>query len=93
MKKTFVRAVLQPVAESQVPDLIKDKDFQQGLASLVLLIAQVLDDAAKGNNTYLSIGTTRDKGSMTIAVHQDGVPQSVFADNLEDLFAELKTLL
>lgn len=60
---------------------------------LVLLIAQMCDAIAAGEDMFMIIGATSRRDAYVLTVKQSGVPTSVYAPSLEALCDAAKTLL
>lgn len=52
---------------------------------LAFLCADVIDTAAVGHNTYLIVGTTKDRSAASIAVFSDGGKDAVYGPSLIDI--------
>ncbi|AXH78723.1 MAG: hypothetical protein [Circular genetic element sp.] len=85
-----------PLAKDNRFILEADSQDQTGLdpyKSLLALVADVLDSAADGNDSFVSIGTTRNKSAFTIMVQIAGRRHSLYAENLGALSDQAQTLL
>jgi len=60
---------------------------------LLQVIADVLDSAASGCDSFLSIGATRDKSSVCLMVQIDGSRDTVYSTCLRDMDEQAQTLL
>jgi len=60
---------------------------------LLRVIADVIDSAASGGDSFVFIGTTRDKGSITLMVQVEGQRQSLYALDLRQLDEHCESLL
>jgi len=60
---------------------------------LLALVADVLDSAADGNDSFVSIGTTRNHSAFTIMVQIAGRRHNLYAENLRALSEQAQTLL
>ena len=77
MRKDFVKKPLEPTFEQTFRS---DPSLGGGLdnaANLVLIIAQVLDAAARGEDCYLSINVTKKKDAAMVKLVLNG--SSVYA--------------
>jgi len=61
--------------------------------NLLRVVSDVIDNAASGGDSFVSIGTTRDKGSITLMVQVDGQRQSLYALDLRQLDEFCESLL
>jgi len=53
--------------------------------TLLLAIADALDTAVSGNNTYCIIGTTKDTTALSMTVVQGDARDAVYADTLVEM--------
>jgi len=60
---------------------------------LLQVIADILDSAASGGDSFLSIGATRDKHSFCLMVQVDGSRETVYSDSLRSMDEQAQTLL
>jgi hypothetical protein len=60
---------------------------------LLCVIADVLDSAALGHDSFVAIGTTRDKSSITMMVQVEGQRQSLYDVDLRHLDEACESLL
>jgi len=61
--------------------------------TLLQVIADIVDSAVSGNDSFLSIGTTRDKSSICLMVQVAGARDTVYADTLRTLDEHAQSLL
>jgi len=61
--------------------------------NLLCVIADICDSAASGSDSFLSIGTTRDKSAITLMVQVEGQRQSLYDVTLRGLDELCETLL
>jgi len=60
---------------------------------LLTLIAQLLDNIAKGEDMYMIIGATSNKSSFVVTVKHNGTPTSVYGASMPDLSLACQDLL
>lgn len=61
--------------------------------NLLRVLADIVDSAADGRDSFCSIGTTRDKSAITLMVQVDGQRQSLYAADLRQLDEFCESLL
>jgi len=61
--------------------------------ALLQVISDILDSAASGGDSFLSIGATRDKHSFCLMVQVDGSRATVYAASLRNMDEQAQTLL
>jgi len=64
MKKDFVRAEMKPDQLEVMHKQLAKSDKPTTYFPILLMIADVIDEAVKGTNTYITIGVTRDRSSI-----------------------------
>lgn len=84
---------LEPKNEVAVQQEVKTFGKGQTYTNLLLLIADVLDYAVEGHDSYMTIGQTRDKTALLLSVHQDGKHAYVSGTSLAGLSEAAGTLL
>jgi len=85
-----------PLAQDNRKALDIEIETKQGLQiykPLLALVADVLDSAAGGNDSFVSIGTTRNHSAFTIMVQIAGRRHNLYAENLAALSDQAQTLL
>lgn len=93
MKKSQPKTYPLPDNESEFDHVWgKAKDYQQ-FQALLRLIAQALDLAIQGDNVWISIGTTRDRSSIVLSVHQSNEVMAVYSDTFLGIVAKAGELL
>ena len=60
---------------------------------LLLLLSQVCDEAAKGDNTWVSLGKTQDGSALALAVHTPDGNLSAYGATFGGLALEAAKLL
>jgi len=86
----------EPLAKnnrSSLASIEKDPKEITAYLSLLALVADVLDSAADGADSFVSIGTTRNKSAFTIMVQIAGRRHNLYAENLRALSDQAQTLL
>jgi len=61
--------------------------------NLLKVIADIVDSAVSGHDSFLSIGTTRDHSSIVLMVQLAGSRDTVYADTLRTLDEQAQSLL
>lgn len=93
MKKRFLKAVLSAGNELRLNELLPQKDGLHHYTPLLTIVAQALDEAAQGDNVWVSIGKTRDQSSLTLVVHTEEGALTAFAESMEGLSTACRDLL
>ena len=60
---------------------------------LLALVCDILDSASSGADSFVSIGTTRNKSAITLLIQLAGKRHSVYAPDLRGLSEESRSLL
>jgi len=83
-----------------MPDQLKEADLNLEEVSenfpysgLIRLIADVLDNAIGGNNTYMTIGATKDKAAIIVTVSVEGNKMYVNGSSLVEISAGANELV
>lgn len=88
-KKEALLAENRAMLEMDLEWANKDTPYR----NLLCIIADVLDSACSGGDSFMSIGTTRDRTSVTIMVQVDGQRQSLYDLSLRGLDEACESLL
>jgi len=91
-----IRAKTEALPTNNRATLDSDLDWSHtdtAYKPLLQVIADVLDSAASGNDSFLSIGTTRDKSSVCLMVQIAGSRDTVYSTCLRDLDEQAQSLL
>jgi len=84
---------LEATSRATVEAVAKTFGKSQDLTNLLLVIADVLDYAADGHNSYITIGTNRDKSAFLLSIKQDGHGAYVSATSIAELSAACSSVL
>jgi len=91
---------LNPRKEALVADNRTDLEMDLEWANkdtpyrnLLSVISDVIDSACAGHDSFVSIGTTRDKSSVTIMVQVEGQRQSLYGLSLREIDEACESLL
>lgn len=93
MRKDFVRKPLEPNFEQTFRSDAAQGGGLDNAANLVLLIAQVLDEAAKGTDCYLSINVTKKRDAAMITLTINGTKIYASGTDWATLLDSAETLL
>lgn len=93
MKKGYVRALLTTDNEAAVLASIKDEECGNHYHGILQLIAQVMDQAASGEDIYLTLGATKNRDSFIATVIWDGARTYATGASLEAVSQVAETLL
>lgn len=92
MKKDFVRAEMAADQLKVMHQQLAKAEKPTVYFPLLLLMADVIDDAVKGSNTYITLGVTRDKSAIILTVnvggskvYASGATLAELADRVNDL--------
>lgn len=91
--RKFVRLPLLVVNEEEYNAQVAAKRVPEVFGGLLLLLSQVADEAAKGSNTWLSLGKTQDGSALALTVHTPEGNLSGYAGTLGGLALEASKLL
>lgn len=72
MKKEFVRAQLKPDQLNAVRQMLQKEAQAKLLSPWLLMIADVLDNAVSGSNSYVTVGVTKDKTAIICTITYEG---------------------
>lgn len=61
--------------------------------NLIILVAQMFDEIAKGREMFMIIGATSKRDTYSVTIKDAGVPTSVYATSLEELCTLIADLL
>jgi hypothetical protein len=93
MKHKYLKAVIEPINEVEFVDQASKKRLAEVYTDLLQLLAQVCDEAASGDNVWLSMGATKEKSALVVTVHTPEGNMSVYGATLGGLCLEAKSLL
>jgi hypothetical protein len=93
MRKKFLSVVLDPSNEAAYHTALGAKGGFELYGNLVLLVAQALDEAVRGDNCWISLGATASKDALCFTLHTGEGKQTVFAPNLQGLNGVVADLL
>lgn len=85
MKKVFTRVALEVISEKELDSEIKSDRGVSVYVPLLRLLAQATDQAALGDNTWISIGRTQDGSALCLAVHTPAGKLACYASTLGGL--------
>ncbi len=91
--RRYVRVELQAQNLSSVEEEKDAGKWRATYMALVTVLADACDQAALGENTWVSVGKTRDGSSLNLTVHLPEGPISVFAPSLAGLSKQAEELL
>lgn len=91
-RPSFNAAISSNAVELTEADMGK-KLADASLLPLLRAVCEVLDLAAEGEDVFLTIGKTRNKGALLLTITWDGVKQFATADNPVELASEVAKLL
>ena len=72
MKKEFVRADLTPDTAIELKKHLSKPETAKNMYAILQVIADCLDDAIKGENSYVTFGVTRDKKALMMTINFGG---------------------
>jgi len=72
MKKEYTKADLQPDTEVELNKHFNNPKLVEKMHPILTVIAQCLDSAIKGSNSYVTFGITRDKKAIIMTVNYEG---------------------
>jgi len=75
--------------DADIGGLKKDSPYYPFLA----VLCDILDSAGSGADSFVSVGTTRNKSALTILVQLGGKRVNLYAPDLRALASECRTLL
>lgn len=75
-------AQINPESSSELEGWAKTKLMETPYYHLLRVMAEMLDSAAKGQNIYLILGTTKDKSAISCTIKQDGGGDARYGDTL-----------
>jgi len=93
MKKEFTRADMTPDQLKTMHQQLAKADKPTTYFPLLLIMADVVDEAVKGSNTYLTLGVTRDKSAIIMSISVDGKKLYASGASLADLADKVNALL
>lgn len=93
LAKKTVGVVLRPVSETELATFaeapLKDTPYYHFLR----LVASALDEAVKGSNCYITVGTTKSADAVMLTLHQGAVKTPAFGSSLASLGESSSDLL
>lgn len=72
---------------------LKENKYVQERVGLLLLIADMFDAIAKGENWYMVIGSTKQNDSFSVTIKSGDDAEYIFGTSLTDLSAKALSLL
>jgi len=93
MRKDFVKSDLVANQLETLDQELASKTKAEPYHPMIRLIADVLDNAIKGDNCYLTIGTTRDQSAIILSLTVEGQKIYVSSATLYELAGRCQELL
>jgi len=93
MRKQYTRAELQPTFEETYDQKPELGGGLKGAECLVRLVAQVLDEAVRGSDCFLSIGITRKGDAAVVTLSLNGDKQFATGADWPSLMASVESLV
>jgi len=93
MRKDFVKEPITPNFEATLSGPPAKGGGADNASVLLLLVAQVLDAAASGEDCYLHIGLTRPKDAAVVKLHLNGSTVYASGKDWTTLLGSLSTLI
>jgi hypothetical protein len=93
MKKDYVRADMKADQLKTMSQQLAKPDKPVTYFPLLLIMADVIDDAVKGANTYMTLGVSRDKSSIILTISVDGHKLYASGATLAELADRVNNLL
>jgi len=93
VKRAHKGTPLTPTNTFAVNDSLKLKDSHLVYGNLLLVLADVLDSAVKGEDIYLTLGMTRNKDAVLLTITWDRDKLVLSGATLRDLADQAETLL
>ena len=91
--KKFVRVELKPESEKEYDAQLKQNRLPEVYGNLLRLLSQVIDSAIAGDNTYCTLGATKEKTAVVLTVITPEGRQSIYASSLGELGLRADELL
>jgi len=86
------KRVALPDFERDFNQLVQTKEGQIRVLAFVQLLCTFIDEAVGQGDTWLNIGTTRDKSLANITVHEQGATIYATGATLEELLSASESL-
>ena len=86
------RRVALPEFERDYDQMVKTKEGQVRLLDFVRLLCTFIDEAVGQGDTWINIGTTRDKTLANITVHEQGATIYATGATLDELLSAADSL-
>jgi len=93
MRKDYVRAQIQPHFERTLNEKPELGGGFKSAECLVRLIAQVLDEAAQGEDCYVSIGVTKNNDAAVMTLSLNGQRQYASGSDWPSFLASVQSLI
>jgi len=93
VKRAHKATPLTPTNTQHIEDAIKLKNVGGIYTDLLMVIADVLDTAVKGEDIYMTVGMTRNKDAVLLTITWDREKLVLSGATLRDLAEQANTLL
>lgn len=84
---------LRPVNSAVVQDNAEYRFMDTPFYSLMLALADAIDTAIEGDNTYCIIGTTKDVTAISFTIVQGSARDAVYGDTLAEIGSKSASFL
>jgi len=82
MRKEFKATALLPTNADLVRDIKAPADFVKHFHPILQVIAEILDEAVKGEDSYLTLGLNRNRDTILMTLHTGGSKLYVGGEDL-----------
>jgi hypothetical protein len=93
MRKQFTRTDLEPSVASDLAVVLAEKDGYKPFLAILQVIAETLDDAINGDNSYVTIGITKDRKALMMTVNFASSKMYLAGDTLYEIAQKAAELL